>query len=282
MLHNLNPGKVFLDYGPMQMTIAAYLNGQPLQQEVEDAAQYAKGLLTQLTPYLPVAKMPIEQVRVTEKLPLVLRYMIEGVRSCNDSSLTPMAAVAGSFSDAVADYLVERGASKVIVNNGGDIALRLGQGESTRVGIASHIKADRYTHILEIDHESNVGGITTSGIGGRSFTKGIASATVALGINCRVPDACATLIGNYTYSPDPGIKQVLAETLDPATDLKGHLVTAQVGNLQLDTPVKALGNGVMKAKELIEQQIILGAILFVDQHMEAVPLNLKHKITTVD
>jgi hypothetical protein len=262
----------------MQMTIRALRQKQLLRKEMEEAAGYAKELLAQLVKVLPVAKLPVGEVKEEKGLPLILRWMVEAVKSCNDESLTPMAAVAGSFSDAVADYLVKRGATKVIVNNGGDIALRLAAGESTKVGIASSIESAAFTHILEVNSADKIGGIATSGLGGRSFTKGIASAAVALGLNSRLADACATLIGNHTYCPDPGIKQVLAQELDPDTDIPGHLVTFSVGNLEPDTRKKALKNGIAKAREFIDRGIITGAIVFVGQEMECVPGSLNGKL----
>ncbi len=74
-----------------------------------------------------------------------------------------------------------------------------------------------------------------------SFTKGIATAAVVLGSNCRNADVCATLVGNHTFSPDPGIRQILAEEIDPAADIRGHLITAAIGQL-------APANGVAEAR----------------------------------
>lgn len=275
MITEVGPGKVYLDYGPMQMTISAYAKGHPVHlNELQQAGEYAQELLAQVAANLVLAKLPHGQIRKVEALPPILRNMVEAVQMTGDPSLTSMAAVAGSLADAVADYLAARGATKVLVNNGGDIALRLAAGESTKVGIASEINAPTFTHILSVDYTSQIRGITTSGLGGRSFTKGIATAAVALGANSRLADACATLIGNHTYSPDPEIIQVLAEEIDPDTDIAGHLVTSKVGRLEASTQQKALSNGMAKARELIEQKVIIGAVVFIGQNMACEPESL--------
>jgi hypothetical protein len=45
-----------------------------------------------------------------------------------------MVAVASSVAGMVADEIFAAGAAKVIINNGGDIAIRLGAGEVVKVG----------------------------------------------------------------------------------------------------------------------------------------------------
>lgn len=278
MFRTLSPGKIYLDYGPVQMTIAAYKNNIPMHKEVEKTAGYVEKLLAEVAAFLKIAKLPVGKVKNDKKLPVVLQRMVQAVRCCGDSTFTPMAAVAGSFADTVADYLQEKGATKVIVNNGGDIALRLEKGERIKVGIVSSLKSGAQSHSIEIDHASNIGGIATSGLGGRSLTRGIASAAIALGVNCRQADACATLIGNFTYSHDPAIKQVTAEKIDPDTDIPGLFVTLDVGKLLKETPKKALDNGISKAKELCRKQIIKGAIIFVDGQMAVEPEGLILKL----
>ena len=59
--------------------------------------------------------------------------MVESVQALCEKDLTPMAAVAGTIADGVADFLFDRGMTKVVVDNGGDIAARCKEGESVRV-----------------------------------------------------------------------------------------------------------------------------------------------------
>ena len=64
---------------------------------------------------------------------LFAHTMWAAVSMIGDSDLTPMAAVAGTIADATADFLVESGLTRVIVNNGGDVAVRLTKGETVSV-----------------------------------------------------------------------------------------------------------------------------------------------------
>lgn len=267
-----------MDYGPIQATVSAYKAGEPLHQEIEEACHRAGDQLKELVNYLSLAKLPPEEVKNTEKLPDILMKMMSAVQKCGDPTLTSMAAVAGTFADFMADFLEKKGATKVMVSNGGDIALRLTEGESIKVGIVSDIDAKSFSHTITINGESKIRGIATSGFGGRSFTKGIASAVAAFGENCREADAAATLIGNYCFSPDAGIIQVPAEFLDPDTDIPGHMVTMSMGDIDPATPGKALANGMGKVNELIEAQAIIGAAVFVKEQSAVLPEFLAKEI----
>lgn len=267
-----------MDYGPIQATLTAYRAGQPLKSELEAAVAHGAAQLQELAAFLPVAKRPPGEIKGLAALPEVLVAMIQAVRSCADPTLTPMAAVAGTFADFMADFLIAQGATKVMVSNGGDIALRLLPGEQTRVGIVSDISAGTYSHLLDIDAADSIGGICTSGFGGRSFTKGIASAVVILGENCRLADAAATLVANCTTSPHPGITMVLAESIDPDTDIPGHWVTQSIDKLPEDTWIKAVANGTGKARELMAMKTIQGAAIFAGGQLAVIPEELARKI----
>lgn len=279
MISVLSPRKVYLDYGPMQMTLSADRGRQGMLEELKEAAEYSAKLLAEFSPFLAVAKTTATCKRkdVTQ-LPVSLQYMVEGVLGAGDDSLTPMAAVAGSFADLAADWLVARGATKVIVNNGGDIAIRLLENEKTKVGIMPNIGAAQFTHIIELSASDGIGGVATSGLGGRSFTKGIASSVTVLASTARVADSCATLIANHCDVEDRGIVRRLAEEIDPDTDIKGHWVTMAVNAISGEKKRQALANGLSKARELRDKQVIRGAALFIDEWMDTVPEELCRKI----
>jgi len=278
MITQLAPGRIYMDYGPIQATLSAWRGQKPLTEELAEAAEHAAARLGDLSAFLAVAKLPPGEIKNLAPLPEILQQMVAAVRLCREPSLTPMAAVAGTFADTMADFLVQEGATKVMVSNGGDIALRLLPGESTRVGIVSDITAGTYSHLLDITAADKIGGICTSGFGGRSFTKGIASAVVALARDCRSADAAATLIANHTTAPDPGITLVRAETIDPDTDIAGHLVTAAIGQLGPETWRQAVLNGAAKARELLEWNVVSGAAIFAGSLMTALPQGLAENI----
>ncbi|WP_425805612.1 UPF0280 family protein [Desulfitobacterium sp. Sab5] len=279
MITVLSDERVFLNYGPMQMMLVASTKTQKLTRELQGAAHYAITILEDLSKVLAKAKniKTVNDPHITE-YPLPLRLMVESVQATGDNTLTPMAAVAGTFSDLVADWLVAKGATKVMINNGGDIAVRLLGDEETKVGLTPSIDAPSFTHILPLSAKDGIGGIATSGLGGRSFTKGIASAVTVLATTARIADSCATLIANHCYADDPGITRVPAEILDPNTDIPGHLVITKAQNLKAETKRLALSNALAKAEELKTRGVIRGAVIFVDDLVAMIPKNLCYPV----
>jgi ApbE superfamily uncharacterized protein (UPF0280 family) len=195
-------------------------------------------------------------------IPEVLRRMFVSVASTHDETLTPMAAVAGTFADIVADHLAANGATKVIANNGGDIAVRLKPGETAAIGIAPKSGNVAPTHFIRLESNSGIGGVATSGLGGRSLTKGVADAVVAFARNASVADACSTLIANHTYVVCPQVQRQLARELDPQSDISEMWVTTRVNNLPEWAVDEALAGGISKALDLIEENVIIGSVVF--------------------
>lgn len=275
MITTLADGRVFLDYGPVQMTLAASANDRAMTAELQQAAAYAMNILRDLAEVQSLAR-DVKTVSNPglRQLPLVLKLMVEAVQAAGDATLTPMAAVAGTFADLVADALAARGASKVLVNNGGDIAVRLSGAEKTRVGLTPHIGSAGFTHVIYLEGKDAVGGVATSGLGGRSFTKGIANAATVLARTARVADACATVIANHCFAEDPGIIRMPAEEIDPHTDIPGHLVTVRLEKLKPETKEKALAKALAKAKELVNAGVIHGAVIFLDPLVAMTPAGL--------
>ncbi len=256
-------GTVLFEYGPMRMFIQASEAGRPLVELGKDGAHRAKEILDELARFLPVIKRKSLQLEVKEGFPDVVRRMIEATRRMEEPDLTPLASVAGAASDVVADFMIAKGGTKVIVDNGGDIAIRLREKERATVGVKTEIDAARPAYILSIDSSMEVGGIATSGLGGRSFTKGIASAATVLSTNASLADAGATVIGNFTNVEDPGVTRSLAETIYPDTDIAGEWVTVEVGELPVEKIEGAVAQGLEKADAIRRRGLIKGALVAV-------------------
>ena len=225
----------------------------------------AMRLLEEQARFLPLIKKKAHALKIKLEYPDVIRRMIDAAQKMVESDLTPLAAVAGAASDVVADFLVSRGGTKVIVDNGGDIAIRLREGEIVRVGVKTDIHAKNPAYVIPIDAGSGVGGVATSGFGGRSFTKGIASAATVLAEDASLADAAATVVGNYTNVEDPGVSRSRAEAIYPETDIAGEWVTTGVGALPPERAEEALQNGFRKARALVERGLIKGALIAVKQ-----------------
>lgn len=256
-------GTVLVDYGPMRMHIHVSEKGNPLPGLAEEGGCLAIRLLNDLAECLPLLKKRSYELRRGDSYPEVLRRMIEATLKMEEPDLTPLAAVAGTASEMVADFIFHKGGTKVIVDNGGDIAIRLKEGEKARIGIKTEVEAERPTYLFTIDSTMGIEGVATSGLGGRSFTKGIASGATVFSKRASFADAAATIIGNFTDVEDSGIIRSPAEKIYPDTDIVGQWVTIEVGRLPRQKVDQALENGLSKAMTLCQRELIYGALIAV-------------------
>lgn len=247
----------------MRMFISVSENGKPLIQLAEEGARFAMRVLEDLATFLPVIRKKSKKLEIKGAFPEVVRRMIEATKKMDELDLTPLAAVAGTASDVVADFIFSRGGTKIIVDNGGDIAIRLREGEVARVGAKTEIDAKQPTYLISIDSTMGIGGVATSGLGGRSFTKGIASAATVISQTAAFSDAAATVIGNFTNVEDPSIVRSLAEKIYPDTDIAGEWVTIKVGKLSQEKIGEALSKGLSKAYSVCQRGLIHGALIAV-------------------
>jgi len=254
-------GAVLADYGPMRMFISVFENGKPLVSLAKEGASLALQVLEDLARFLPVIRMKSRELEIEKTFPDVVRRMIEATKKMGEPDLTPLAAVAGTASDMVADFLFSQGGTKIIVDNGGDIAIRLREGEVAGVGVRTSIDAMEPTYLVSIDSTMGIGGVATSGLGGRSFTKGIASAAMVLSETASLADAAATVIGNFTDIEDPSIEKLPAERIYPDTDIAGERITIKVGELSQEKIEKALNRGLSKTYSLCQKGLIKGSLI---------------------
>lgn len=245
------------------MFIQASEHGNPMAELARVGARKVREVLEDLARFLPVIKRKTQELEVEERYPDVVRRMIEATQAMGESDLTPMAAVAGAASDVVADFMIDQGGGKIIIDNGGDIAIRLREGEIARVGVKTDIRDGHPSYVLPIDCAMGIGGVATSGLGGRSFTKGIASAATVLSKTAAFSDAAATVIGNYTTVEDGTVKRALAESIYPDTDIAGEWVTIEVGELSQEKVGEALNRGLSKAGLICRKGLIKGALVAV-------------------
>ena len=192
--------------------------------------------------------------------PLAIK-MTASIRAVGDEDLTPMAAVAGTIADAVADFLFERGMTRVIVENGGDIAVRSYDGEPVTVGIRPQVKSRSISYAIRLSLERPAWGIATSGLGGRSLTRGVLDAATVIASDASLADAAATAVANASYVEDRAVFQKYAEEIDPYTDIAGLEVTVNVGALSEGKKHQAIDQAIRRAEKLCANSIILGAFV---------------------
>ena len=259
-LTEVGPGKLFLDYGPISMVIAASRDGEPLTALCRDAGQIAVDCLTELGPQLKLLKRSWTQFEPGE-LSGVAVTMWQAVQATADNDLTPMAAVAGAFADKVADWLQQQGATKVLVNNGGDVAIRLLADETTKVGVMPEIGGEGFSKLVRLASGDGIGGIATSGLGGRSFTCGVMESVTVLAKSCAVADAFATSLANASYIDSSAVVRGLARLIDPDTDIPDLMVTESVGRLTPQEVQQSMQQVLARLRDNVDKRIIKGATL---------------------
>jgi ApbE superfamily uncharacterized protein (UPF0280 family) len=172
--------------------------------------------------------------------------------------ITPMAAVAGGGAETILRALCDGpGLTRAYVNNGGDVAFHLGEGQVMRAALATTPPG----HAL-IRHSDPVRGLATSGWQGRSYSLGIADAVTVLAPCAAMADAAATMIANATDLPDhPSITRRPAQDIAPDSDLGARPVTTHVGKLRGQDIATALDAGRDYAASLRSLGLICAAVL---------------------
>ena len=268
----LDEETILAECGPMRLAIRAWQNSRPQIALCRQAAEASFAYLEAVAKHRAVLSDFPGNIKALPENELAQR-MIESVRAIGDMDLTPMAAVAGTIADAVADWLFGRGLTKVVVDNGGDIAIRLAAGETATVGIRPRIDCLDISHIADLNDRRSSWGVTTSGRGGRSFTRGIASAVTVIAESASIADAAATAIANACFVEDSSIVQMKAEApaqkqiieqMDPNTDLKGLAVTIDVGPLSIAKKIEAVQTALSKADTFCRKECIVGALIVLE------------------
>lgn len=115
----------------MTLTVAAWAGSKPRPVVAAKAAARALELLAQLSDFQQYLKQSVLGLPRCGRRPAVVERAVTACRRvalASGQRLTPLAAVAGSVADEVTDAAWGLGTDKVVVNNGGDLALRLAPG----------------------------------------------------------------------------------------------------------------------------------------------------------
>lgn len=244
-------GRLHLQEGPIDLVIG--VDGAR-EAAFEAACGAFEGLLQGLVDELDMLRAPRDAGRAPEGA--VARAMWRAVGR-HDGFVTPMAAVAGAVADQVlAAMRAVPGLRRAYVNNGGDIALFLAAGERYRLAIAGMPAR------IELGAGDGIGGVATSGQGGRSLSFGIAESATVLARDAASADVAATLIANAVDLPEhPAITRIRADELRPDSDLGARLVVAHVGALGEDEVAAALERGAARAEAMRRAGLIGAAAL---------------------
>jgi uncharacterized protein len=267
-------------HGPIDLILSA--DGEPAALQAAYDACWARfvEVLPELVGELKLLRQPVSSDAALSANPLtgpVARRMWSACHPHCASFITPMAAVAGSVADELIASFKREGVTRAYINNGGDIALHLTQGQQYRVGVFADIARYSGQHIgqgldanLTLDASQPVRGIATSGWRGRSFSLGIADSVTVLARTAAIADAAATVIANAVDLDHVAIVRRPASSLKDDSDLGDRLVTVDVPPLPQPLIDFALTRGAQTAQRLQENGLIECAALFLQRRVRVV------------
>jgi hypothetical protein len=260
----LSDGKrLHLQDGPIDLIVEAKGNAAHVRAAYDAAARRFTGLLDQLCEELVELRQAADPTRCSLRGVVARRMHAAVVPFAADHFVTPMAAVAGSVAEEILGAMLGAADLKrAYVNNGGDIALHLADGEQFTVGLMDRPDRHGVMRAFVIDSGDPIRGIATSGRHGRSFSLGIADAVTVLAKTASQADAAATIIANAVDLPGhPAVIRCPANELQPDSDLGARLVTRDVGELAENEVEDALKAGASRARQLLAAGLIEGATL---------------------
>jgi ApbE superfamily uncharacterized protein (UPF0280 family) len=255
--------RLHLQDGPIDLIVEAQGNEANISAAYQAAARRFTGLLDQLCEELTELRQPADPEHCTLR-GIVARRMHDAVAPfAAEHFITPMAAVAGAVAEEILGAMLNAAPlERAYVNNGGDIALHLAEGQQFSIGLMDRPDRSGVMQTLVVDAGDAARGIATSGRHGRSFSLGIADAVTVLARTAAQADAAATMIANAVDLPDhPGIVRVPAHELQPDSDLGARLVTRDVGELSNNEVEAALEAGAVQGRQHLLSGLIECATL---------------------
>ena len=133
----LSNGRWHFQHGPIDLVIGAEGDANALAAAHAAAWQRFETVLTELVAELPLLRRPIRGPCPLQGV--IARRMWWACHPFHSVYITPMAAVAGAVAQELIGAYAREGVRRAWINNGGDIALHLADGESVNVGVVSDI-----------------------------------------------------------------------------------------------------------------------------------------------
>lgn len=262
-VQRLDGDRLHLQHGPIDVVLRAWGAASAVRAAYEAAIARFGTILPELAGELrelrkPMAERPEVETHVAQR-------MVTACRPHAGLFVTPMAAVAGAVADELMETMVQAAPlDRAFVNDGGDIAIHLTEGETMEVAVAADFSGGAIPAIngrITLTDRDGIGGIATSGAQGRSFSLGIADSVTVLARDAATADVAATLIANAVDIDDPLVRRSPARALDPDSDLGDHLVTTAVGPLAKPQIIAALEAGRARAEQFRRRGLIFDAAL---------------------
>ncbi len=253
----LDQRRLHLNHGPIDLIIGAF--GKDKKRALVQAKLRFETVLSELVDELDQLRKPVSDYPYNGE---ISRQMATVCVPYTEVFVTPMASVAGAVADTVCQAMVAGcNLEKAYVNNGGDIAVFLAEGQSLTATIAN---AGVVGHV-RMSAAKPSRGLATSGWRGRSHSLGIADAVTVVAGSAAQADVAATLIANaIDLQGHPGVLRKSAVSESPDSDLGERLVTVGVDPLSRDETQRALLSGNEFAENLPHRGLIDGAACFLN------------------
>jgi uncharacterized protein len=288
--------------GPIDLIVEAFGGAAEIRTAYLAATERFVKVLDELCGELPLLRSP-----VCESFPIpsgkVAQRMVAAVRPYSAQTfITPMAAVAGALAEDILAVMTNAARlSRAYVNDGGDIAFHLTEGEHFKVGMLELPEAVPFAECSDvrgktgntaklsgnmfgsalIEYAHPIRGIATSGWRGRSFSLGIADAVTVLADTAAMADGAATVIANAVDLPGhDAIRRMPACELAPDSDLGELLVTQSVARLDPCDICAALNSGARTARTLMDEGLIRAAALHLQGETQVIGSELIHNLNS--
>ncbi|HEY1679613.1 MAG TPA: UPF0280 family protein [Candidatus Sulfotelmatobacter sp.] len=281
----LLPGgrRLHMHDGPIDLIVEAFGATGEIEKAYRAASASFVNVLDELCCELWLLRNACSQETIWPGGSVARRMMAATMPYASEYFITPMAAVAGAVAEEIlASMVAAADLSRAYVNDGGDIALHLMDGETFMIGMVERPDMPSLFGTATLTASDSMRGIATSGWRGRSFSLGIADAVTVLADRAAAADAAATIIANAVDLPEhPAMVRIPASELAPDSDLGRRRVTQAVGELTEMEIAEALNSGVRCADRLLKIGLIKSAALNLQGHIRVVG-SMKHSIAPLD
>lgn len=250
-------GRLHLHHGPIDIVARAWGSRDEVVAAYRQAVTRFATILDELVEELALLRRPVTETgdrrgSVQPPLGAVAQRMVAAVSAHRAVFITPMAAVAGAVADTVLAAMVDgRDLTKAYVNNGGDIAVHLGDGQRLTAAVIGDPAIAVAGAEVELAWHEPARGMATSGWRGRSLSMGIADAVTVLAATAAEADVAATLLANEVIARHPAVRRQPAHSVRDDTDLGDRLVTVAVSPLPAVVIDEALDRGAGRARAMI-------------------------------
>jgi ApbE superfamily uncharacterized protein (UPF0280 family) len=255
--------RLHLQDGPIDLIVEVFGAAEPTNTAYRAAAARFHGLLDELCGELTLLRAPAHPDGCPFKGAVACRMHAAVAHFTARCYITPMAAVAGSVAEEIlASMTAATEFARAYVNNGGDIALHLSEGDHFEIGLVDRPDRPNLFGTLTLCAGDGIAGIATSGWRGRSFSLGVADSVTVLAASGSLADAAATVVANEVDLPGhPAVGRSPAREIQPDSDLGDKLVTRAVKPLRATEVDEALARGTACAERLVKLGLIRAAVL---------------------